>query len=551
MIQDINVLLVCAAGASTSMLANRVQELTRCYNWTVEARSYTELANVIGKYDVVLVAPQLRYEFQHIESIVSQYEGIKVKQIEGHDFAALDPKIIVDKVNELYGVQQTKKGERQMSQKVSVMDKISAVMEKYIVPVGMKISNQRHLAAVRDGLTVMIPITIIGGFACLIAVPPIPSTITEPSNFFYAFLLAWQSFAGQYSNILMLPYQLTIGIISIYVVCGVAYQLASTYKMNGINNMITALLVYLCVSGAIDLASGTIVIANLGAGYMFTAMVVALLVVEINHFFIKHNITIKLPASVPPNVAAPFNVLIPGVVNVVVFLLLDVLCSSLTGAGLSRLVYTIFQPLMSATGSLPSVLLINILMTTFWFFGIHGANMLSVVTSPITTAALAANAEAYVAGQPLPFIYAGAMNSVFGNWITYNVILLVIFLWCKSNQARSVAKVAIVPSIFNINEPSIFGLPTVLNVYTYIPLILCSMINCSTYYICASMDIVGRFYITLPFTVPGPLQAFLATGDVRTIVLWVILFLVDIPIVYPFIKTYDKTLVAQEQSQNA
>ena len=350
MIQDINVLLVCAAGASTSMLANRVQELTRSYNWTVEARSYTELANVIGKYDVVLVAPQLRYEFQHIESIVSQYEGIKVKQIESHDFAALDPKIIVDKVNELYGVQQTKKGERQMSQKVSVMDKISAVMEKYIVPVGMKISNQRHLAAVRDGLTVMIPITIIGGFACLIAVPPIPSTITEPSNFFYAFLLAWQSFAGQYSNILMLPYQLTIGIISIYVVCGVAYQLASTYKMNGINNMITALLVYLCVSGAIDLASGTIVIANLGAGYMFTAMVVALLVVEINHFFIKHNITIKLPASVPPNVAAPFNVLIPGVVNVVVFLLLDLLCSSLTGAGLSRLVYTIFQPLMSATG---------------------------------------------------------------------------------------------------------------------------------------------------------------------------------------------------------
>lgn len=550
MIKDLNVLLVCAGGQSTSILGTQVQNLMKDYNWIVDARGYSEVANVIGKYDIVLVAPQIRYEFQHIEAIVAQYEGIKLKQIEGHDFAALDPQIIVDNILELYGVSKTKKGERQMSQKVSVMDKISAVMEKYIVPVGMKISNQRHLAAVRDGLTVMIPITIIGGFACLIAVPPIPATITEPSNFFYAFLLAWQSFANQYNSILMLPYQLTIGIISVYVVCGVAYQLASTYKMNGINNMITALLVYLCVSGAVDLANGSIIMGNLGAGYMFTAMVIGLLVVEVNHFFIKHNIVIKLPASVPPNVAAPFNVLIPGVVNVVLFILLDVLCTALTGSGLSRLVYTIFQPLMSATGSLPSVLLINILMTTFWFFGIHGANMLSVVTSPITTAALAANAEAYVAGQELPFIYAGAMNSVFGNWITYNVILLVIFLWCKSNQARSVAKVAIVPSLFNINEPSIFGLPTVLNVYTYIPLILCSMINCSTYYICASLNIVGRFYITLPFTVPGPLQAFLATGDVMTIVLWVILFLVDIPIVYPFIKTYDKTLVAQEQAAN-
>ena len=43
--------------------------------------------------------------------------------------------------------------------------------------------------------------------------------------------------------------------------------------------------------------------------------------------------------------------------------------------------------------------------------------MLSVVTSPITTAALAANAQAVVDGVELPYIYSGAMNSVFGNCI--------------------------------------------------------------------------------------------------------------------------------------
>jgi PTS system cellobiose-specific IIC component len=115
-------------------------------------------------------------------------------------------------------------------------------------------------------------------------------------------------------------------------------------------------------------------------------------------------------------------------------LLIDSGLTAWTGAGFASLVYTIFQPLMKATGSLPSVLLINFLMTTFWFFGIHGANMLSVVTTPITTAALAANAEAVANGTSLPYIYAGAMNSVFGNWITYNVILLVIFLFCKSTR---------------------------------------------------------------------------------------------------------------------
>ncbi len=94
--------------------------------------------------------------------------------------------------------------------KTSVMDKFQSVMETYVVPVGAKISEQRHLAAIRDGLTVMIPMTVIGGFACLLAVPPVPATITEPSNFFYALLLAWKSWAGAHASTLMLPYHLTI-----------------------------------------------------------------------------------------------------------------------------------------------------------------------------------------------------------------------------------------------------------------------------------------------------------------------------------------------------
>lgn len=550
--KKLNILLVCAQGASTSILANSMRKSTSSdEQFIIDAKNVYELENVIGKYDCILVAPQIKYMMPKILETASNYD-VQVFEIDAKDFASGNGKAVLDSVRAKFSKKEEVKDEgrkQNMAEKQSFMDKLSSVMEKYVVPVGQKISNQRHLAAVRDGLGILIPATIIGGFSCLLAVPPIPATITEATNPLYAFLLAWKSFAAANTAILMTPYYLTISIISIYVVCGVAYQLATTYKMNGINNMITALVTYLCVSGALDLANGTLVIGKLGASYMFTAMIVGLAAVEINHLFLVKNITIKLPDSVPPNVAAPFNVLLPAIANVVIFLLLDSLVTSLTGAGLSSLVYTIFQPLMKATGSLPSVLVINLLMTTFWFFGIHGANMLSVVTSPITTAALTANAEAYVAGEALPYIYAGAMNSVFGNWITYNVILVVIFLFCKSNQARSVAKVAIVPSCFNINEPSIFGLPTVLNVYTYIPLILCSMINCSTYYLCAQAGIVGRFYLSLPFTVPGPLQAFLATGDVKTIVLWAILFLVDIPIVYPFIKTYDKQLVAQEQAQ--
>lgn len=550
----LSILLVCAAGASTSMLAMKMKaHLKPNENWVIEARGYSEFDMVVGKYDVVLIAPQIHHQKAHIMEVISEYDDIKVLSIDPHDFARNDGAAVDEMIRASFDEKAPLKerGHNNMSEnaKPSFMDKISAVMEKYIVPVGQKISNQIHLSAVRDGLTVMIPATIVGGFACLLAVPPIPATITEPSNIFYAFLLAWKSFAGANAAILMTPYYLTISIISVYVVCGVSYQMARKRNMNGINNMVSALLVYLIISGALDMANGCLVIAKLGASYMFTAMVIGILVVEINRIFMEKNITIKLPESVPPNVAAPFNVLLPLIFNVILFSLLNVLVTNLTGKGLNDLVFTVFQPLLKATGSLPSVLLINILMTTFWFFGIHGGNMLAVVTSPITTSALAANTEAYMAGQPLPYIYAGAMNSVFGNWISYIVMLVIIFAFCKSEQLRSVAKVAIVPACFNINEPSIFGLPTVLNVYTYIPLIICSLINCSSYYLLASANVVGRFYVTLPFTVPGPLQALLATGDVRTVVLWAVLFCVDLVVMYPFITAYDKQILKQEAGE--
>ena len=542
--------MVCAAGASSSLVVKRMKEnLKDDENWIIEARSMSELPNVIAKYDVILVAPQVTYALREIEETAKPYGGIKVVNVDPKDFAAANGEAINQKVREvLEGSVKTMKGENtKMSEtKTSFMDKLTAFMEEHVVPIGMKISNQRHLSAVKDGMAILIPLTIIGGLACLLFVPPVPAGVTEATNPLYAFLLAWKAFAGKYSAYLMVPYYLTIGICSVYVVCGVSYQLAKSYKMNALNTMISSLLVYLCVSGALDLSTASITVGMLGAGYMFAAIMVALITVEITRFFQEHNITIKLPDSVPPNVAAPINALLPLAFNVVVFMLVDALLKNATGSGIAKLVYTIFQPLMRATGSLPSVLIINFLITTFWFFGIHGGNMLSVVTSPITTAALAANAEAVVAGQQPPYIYAGSMNTLFGNWISYNVLIVVILLFCKSQQARGVAKVAGVPSLFNINEPSIFGLPTVLNVYTYIPMVICAAVNCSTYYLLAAAGVVGRFYLTTPFTVPGILQAFLATGDFKASLLWLVLFLIDIPIVLPFIKAYDKELLKQE-----
>lgn len=440
--------------------------------------------------------------------------------------------------------------------KKGFMAKFQEVLEKYVVPVATKISQQRHLAAVRDGLTVLVPVTIIGGFAILLAQPPVNASV-EPTNFFFSFLCMWRDWAAANASTLLTPYYLTIGIISVYVVIGVSYQLSKTYKMNTISNLISVLLVFLCISGVPqaftsgEASVSAIPLTDLGAAGMFTAIVIALAVVEINHFFIVKKLVIKLPDSVPPNVAAPFNVLIPGIVNLILFMALNILCKSMLGTGIPGLIYAAFQPLISATGSLPSILLINVLMTIFWFFGIHGANMVGIVTTPLTTLGLTLNAEAYAAGKELPSIFAGAVNSVYGGWISYFAVVIVIILFCKSSQAKSIAKIASVPAFFNINEPLIFGLPTVLNPFTLITFLICNNLNFAIVYFLMDSGFLGKFFVTLPFTVPAPLQAWLASMDPKSILVWVGLLVLDVVIALPFIKAYDKQLLTSEKVESA
>lgn len=427
------------------------------------------------------------------------------------------------------------------------MNGFQSLMEIYVIPAAAKIARQRHLAAVRDGLAVIIPMTVIGGISCFLAVPPIPASMAESPNLFSSLLLAWKSLAGTYAQILALPYYLTTGILSLYVTAAVACQMAKSYHMDIINNVLSALLVFLCVSNCIDMRTGFLSTDRLGADYMFGAVTVALLVVEINHLFIEKSLFINMPSSVPPSVAAPFHYLLPLGFNVLLWIGGNCVCTYLTGDGITGLVFSIFRPLLKVTDSLPSILLLNAVITTFWFFGIHGTNLVGAVTLPITTAALAANMEAYRTGGRIDYIFAGNVSSIFGNWITYIAILMVIFTTCKSSRLKSAARLAIIPSIFNINEPCIFGIPTVLNLYTYIPLLICNAVNFSSYYLLARAGILGRFSMSLPFTVPGPLAAALATMDPKAFLLWIVLLTADYFIVMPFMKLYDTQLMIAEK----
>lgn len=62
------------------------------------------------------------------------------------------------------------------------MNKLTEYLEKYFMPVAEKISTQRHLKAIRDGIITTMPFMIIGSVFMIIAFPPIPALadLVEP-----------------------------------------------------------------------------------------------------------------------------------------------------------------------------------------------------------------------------------------------------------------------------------------------------------------------------------------------------------------------------------
>lgn len=427
-------------------------------------------------------------------------------------------------------------------------------LKKFIQKTAVFLDRQPHINSVKNGILLTVPATIIGGIMMIIATPPVTAGM-EGTNVFFRFMLAWQEWATTYKEVLMIPYHLTLGVISIYAVAAIAYYMAKKRKINEISAVVSAIMVFLMVAAPAKSIQdlGTMInIGYLDGKGLFSAIIVALLTVEITNFLFKKNIKIRMPESVPPMVTAPFEALIPLGVNIVIFFGGSLLLESMSGYSLPAFIIAMMKPLIFAADSLPGILFMVFLINLFWIFGINGGAVVNSVASAFVLSNLSANAEAVKVGQEMQYINAGPFYNVFGNIggfaATLGMVIMMLFA-CKSPQLKSVSRIAIGPQLFNINEPVTYGMPLVMNPYLVIPILLVPSINVIIAYACTTMGLVGKIYINAPWTLPGPLLAFASTLDWRAVILWFALLAIDMIIYFPFLKMYDRYLIAKEAGE--
>ncbi len=417
------------------------------------------------------------------------------------------------------------------------MNNLANFLDAKLAPIMSKVSNQRHLAAVRDGLVATIPLTIIGAIFLLIATFPFPQ--------------AYVDFMANHVtiyNALMLPFNLTIGLLSIYVSFSIGYHLAKTYNISSLLGGISATLCFLATIGITAIEDGSYISkAYLGGEGMFSAILTSILAVEVMRFCDRHNLKIKLPDSVPQNIGNSFDALLPVTVSVSIVTMIV----HIFGFDINESIATLLTPLLSASADSLILPIIYVILTALmWFVGMH-PGILKATVLPIWTINAVANMEAYAAGAAIPHVGVEPFIFTFlwigGGGGTLALCLMMCF--SKSKSIKSLGRLSIAPSLFNINEPILFGVPFILNATFFIPLLIGPLINVFITYFAFTSGLVAGMGnpLAAAWNFPSFLAGFLCTNSWTGVALVIVNFLVYFAVYYPFFKIYEKKSLMEER----
>ncbi|RHW52359.1 oligo-beta-mannoside permease IIC protein [Bombilactobacillus bombi] len=425
------------------------------------------------------------------------------------------------------------------------MDKLVNWLQKHLNPIAQKLNENIWLGAVRDGFFGSTSILIIGSMFLLFANLPISGYAQFMSSIFGK---NWQIFFN-------VPYNMTMNIMSIYVLVGMAKSLAHSLKVDDVQAIILSFAVLFILNPTImnkQKIEG-IALPSIGASGIFLTIVVTLLTVKMYSVFVKKNWRIKMPDSVPAMVSDSFTAMIPGTVAMLIAISIRILVSMTSFSTVQGFVLKIIQtPLLNIGSSFGATIIVEFLEAFIFTFGIHGPNIINSVMQPIWLTLTAENSSAFHAGKVLPHIMNLQFDANYlklgGTGTTIGLAILCAY-FAHSKQIKTLGKLSIVPSIFNINEPLIFGLPIVLNPILMLPFAFSTIVFISLSWFITSIGWLPIANGTnIPFTTPPIIAGFLISGW-RGAVWNIIEIILSILWYYPFFKIIDRNTLKSENSK--
>ncbi|MFD1067628.1 PTS cellobiose transporter subunit IIC [Oceanobacillus locisalsi] len=442
-------------------------------------------------------------------------------------------------------------------------NKIFDMMEKYLLGPMSKVASWRIVRSIMAAGMASIPFVIVGSMFLVFNV--LPETFTFLEGFFNETVF-------RVSDLYMLANKASMGLLALYFGLVVGYEYTRIYaeeeelNVSPISGALLSMFALFMTIPQIVIEDGSMTLVNqinedtaiihgwemvedgvsrLGASGIFSAIIMAVLAVQLYRLCVKRNWVIKMPESVPSGVANAFTALIPAFIVAIAVLLINGILVAF-GTDIFKVIALPFGFVVNLTSSWLGIMVIYFLIHALWIVGIHGANIIyQGFLFPIVMSNLQSNAD----GANIPF--AGEFQNAFvvigGSGATLGLVVFIAFL-ARSKQLKVLGKAAVVPGIFNINEPLIFGLPIVYNPFLAIPFFVAPMATASIAYWTIELNLVQPIIAMMPWPTPAGAGAFISTGgDYMAILVALICVVVAFLIWLPFIKMYDNKLVVQEE----
>lgn len=241
------------------------------------------------------------------------------------------------------------------------------------------------------------------------------------------------------------------------------------------------------------------------------------------------------------------NVLIPKILALVICLV-PILILKYAGVNIYGSVEGLIKPLVGAGDTLPAAVVIVFLMCLFFLFGIHGTGVIGGMILPFYLVLYNENVAARAAGLPIPHIITPSFfiwSMIGGTGAT--LPLCVYMLRSKVKRLKKIAAASILPSLVNVNEPLLFGVPLIMNPITAVPYLVTPMVIAVINYTVLYYNLAGRVFIMAPFVIPQPFHAYACTLDVRNIFLLLLDMVVAFVIYYPFFRALEREEMRKEK----
>lgn len=423
---------------------------------------------------------------------------------------------------------------------MAVFDKIQNIMDKTIAPVASKVADSKMLDALMGGMMCTLPMTLGVSVIAILINFPIPG---------FSDWVVSSGLMATGNSILTV----TMNMMGIYISFFIGLRWGKVCGLSGYTGGI--------VSGAVFLAfmpqqsfedipmASFINTSYMGSNGIFVAILLGLIVPKVTAILMS-KLEIKLPDMVPPMVADSLSPMFAAIVLFTAVWFAKWGHSFTPWGNLFDMINTVIGTPVTMVGASPlAYIIVCSLQSIFWFFGVHPNVMLNFY-APVIMACSAANTEAIIAGEALPYgawavVALGTAIGGQANALGISISLL----FTKSERFKAIRGIALVPSLFNISEPLMFGLPVVLNPTYFIPFVLnipvCAIVVQALY----ALGLGAAFNptIQLPWVLPQPVIAFMQ-GGIGCLVISVAVLAVSVLMYTPFTLMADRQALREEQA---